>query len=431
MANYQITGADDLADGGAKTKARKNIAAIQLLKVIEQEQRAATLEEQAVLIRYTGWGVAADIFTTKPEWAALREELEGVLTEDEFAAARASTLNAFYTDVDITTEIYKGIERLGFAGGRILDPSMGATGIFEGAMPPDMANQSQVSGIELDSISGRIASQLYPESTVYVQGFQDVILPDDHFDLTISNVPFSEVGVKDPRYKGQPVNTLHDYFFAKGLDKVRPGGLVAYITSTGTMQSAKGEPFRQYMSDRTNLVGAMRLPGDAFKKNAGTEVTTDLIILQKLGGGIEPNGVEWTALKETDVLDSEGSQLRTNQYYAQRPELMLGELCDDKLYPGRLALKGDGRDISQAIRQAFEAMPEAIYQAQLSLAAEDERILVPPELQARVKQSAFTLHDDELMVRKGKLSRTLRLNRKTLRASCRTYRRERCCSTSL
>ena len=403
MANYQITGADDLADGGAKTKARKNIAAIRLLKEVEQEQRSATSEERAILIRYTGWGVAADIFTTKPEWAALREELEDALTEEEFAAARASTLNAFYTDVDITTEIYKGIERLGFAGGTILDPSMGATGIFEGAMPPDMASQSQISGIELDSISGRIASQLYPESTVYVQGFQDVILPDDHFDLTISNVPFSEVGVKDPRYKGQPVNTLHDYFFAKGLDKVRPGGLVAYITSTGTMQSAKGEPFRQYMSDRANLVGAMRLPGDAFKKNAGTEVTTDLIILQKLGNGVEPNGIEWTALKETDVLDSEGNQLRTNQYYAQRPELMLGELCDDKLYPGRLALKGDGRDISQAIRQAFEAMPEAIYQPELKLEtkAETERILVPPELQSKVKQDGFVLHEERLMVRAG------------------------------
>ena len=264
MANYHITDADRLADGGAKTKARKNIAAIQLLKQIEKEQRTATSEEQAILILYTGWGVAADIFTTKPEWVALREELEAVLTEDEFAAARASTLNAFYTDVDITTEIYKGIERLGFTGGEILDPSMGATGIFEGAMPPDMASRSQISGVELDSISGRIASQLYPNSTVYVRGFQDVVLPDNYFDLTISNVPFSEVGVKDPRYKDQPVNTLHDYFFAKGLDKVRPGGLLVYITSTGTMQSAKGEPFRQYLSDRANLIGAMRLPGDAF-----------------------------------------------------------------------------------------------------------------------------------------------------------------------
>ena len=403
MANYLITDADHLADGGAKTKARKNIAAIQLLKAIEQEQRTATAEEQAVLIRYTGWGVAADIFTTKPEWAALREELEGVLTEDEFAAARASTLNAFYTDVDITTEIYKGIERLGFAGGKILDPSMGATGIFEGAMPPDMAGRSQISGIELDSVSGRIASHLYPESTVYVQGFQNVILPDNHFDLTISNVPFSEVGVKDPRYKGQPVNTLHDYFFAKGLDKVRPGGLVAYITSTGTMQSAKGEPFRQYMSDRANLVGAMRLPGDAFKKNAGTEVTTDLIILQKLGNGVEPNGIEWTALEETNILDSEGNSLKTNQYYAQRPELMLGELCDDKLYPGRLALKGDGRNISQAIAQAFESMPEAIYQAELKLKteAETERILVPPELQSKVKQNGLVLHEGQLVIRAG------------------------------
>jgi len=401
MANYHITDTDDLAGGGAKTKARKNIAAIRLLKELEKEQRSATSEEQAILIRYAGWGVAADIFTTKKEWATLREELEGALTEDEFAAARASTINAFYTDVDIAAEIYKGVERLGFTGGAVLDPSMGATGIFEGMMPPEMASRSQISGIELDSISGRIASQLYPESTVYVQGFQNVILPDDHFDLTISNVPFSEVGVKDPRYKNQPVHTLHDYLFAKGLDKVRPGGLLVYITSTGTMQSAKGEPFRQYLSDRANLVGAMRLPGDAFKKNAGTEVTTDLIILQKLGDGIEPNGVAWTALEKTNILDSEGEPLKTNEYYAKRPALMLGELCDDKLYPGRLALKGDGRDIAQAIRQAFGTLPEAIYQQRLNLETEDERILVPPELQTKVKQSAFTLYNGELMVRSG------------------------------
>ncbi|MFK8185194.1 MAG: DEAD/DEAH box helicase family protein [Phormidesmis sp.] len=401
MANYHITDADDLTNGGAKTKARHNIAAIQLLKALEQEQRPATSEEQAILIRYAGWGAAADIFTTKPEWATLRAELEATLTEDEFAAARASTINAFYTSADIATEIYRGVERLGFTGGRILDPSMGATGIFEGTMPVAMAKRSQISGIELDAISGRIASQIYPDATIYVQGFQDVILPDDHFDLTISNVPFSEVGIKDPRYQGQPVNTLHDYFFAKGLDKLRPGGLLVYITSTGTMQSAKGEAFRQYLNDRANLVGAMRLPGDAFKKNAGTEVTTDLIILQKLGNGVEPNGIAWSALENTDILNSEGNPLQTNQYYAQRPALMLGELCDDKLYPGRLALKGDGRALSAAIRQAFKTMPEAIYQPQLNLTTEDDRILVPPELQTQVKQSGFTLHQGQLMVRQG------------------------------
>ena len=401
MANYQITDADDLSSGGAKTKAKRNIAAIQLLKELELAQRPASPQEQAILVRYSGWGIAADIFTTKPEWTEFREALEATLTKEEFAAARASTISAFYTDINITAGIYKGIEQLGFTGGAILDPSMGATGAFEGTMPAAIASNSQVTGIELDSISGRIASQLYPDSTVHVRGFQDVALADDHFDLTISNVPFSEVGVSDPRYKNQSVNTLHDYFFAKGLDKVRPGGLLVYITSTGTMQSAKGGAFRRYLSDRANLVGAMRLPGDAFKKNAGTEVTTDLIILQKLGEGVVPNGIAWTELEETNILDSDGKPLKTNQYYAQRPELMLGELSDDKLYPGRLALKGDGRDISEAIRQAFTTMPSGVYQERLVLATESTRILVPPELQSKAKQNGHVVHDGELMIRVG------------------------------
>ena len=401
MANYQITNADDLSSGGAKTKAKRNIAAIQLLKELEQAQRPATPQEQAVLVRYSGWGVAADIFTTKPEWAELRKVLEAALTKEEFAAARASTINAFYTDVDIAAEIYKGIEQLGFTGGAILDPSMGATGAFEGTMPTAITSNSQVTGIELDSISGRIASQIYPDSTVHVRGFQDVALADDYFDLTISNVPFSEVGISDPRYKGQSVNTLHDYFFAKGLDKVRPGGLLVYITSTGTMQSAKGEAFRQYLSDRANLVGAMRLPGDAFKKNAGTEVTTDLIILQKLGDGIAPNDIAWTKLEETSILDSDGRPLKINEYYAQRPELMLGELSDDKLYPGRLALKGDGRDISEAIKQAFATMPVGIYEERLKLETKTQRILIPPEIQSTAKQNGHVMYDGELMIRTG------------------------------
>ena len=401
MANYQITDADDLANGGAKTKARQNIAAIKLLKEIEIENRSATTEEQAILIRYSGWGAAPDIFTAKPAWAELKGELEELLTEEELTAARASTVNAFYTDAAIAAEIYRGVEQLGFSGGKILDPSLGATGIFEGTMPAEMADNSEIVGVELDDLSGRIASQLYPDADIHIRGFQDTVLADDHFDLTISNVPFSEVGVGDPRYKRQPVNTLHDYFFAKGLDKLRPGGLMAYITSTGTMQSAKGKPFRQYLSDRANLVGAMRLPGDAFKKNAGTEVTTDLIILQKLGDGVVPNGIAWTELAETDVLDSEGKRLKTNEYYAQRPELMLGTLRDDKLYPGRLALTGDGRDIATAIEGAFATMPSGIYQPQLGLMADTtRRILVPPELQS-VKRNGFTLYEDKLMQRRG------------------------------
>ena len=399
--NYRITENDKVAAGGAKTKAKQNIAAIRLLKEIEAIPRTATKEEQEKLALYTGWGPAPDIFTTKKEWVKLQDELKELLTDEEFESARSSTLNAHYTDPAIVSEIYAGLKKLGFDGGRILDPSMGASGMFEGVMPETMTQSSEITGVELDSISGRVATQLYPESTIHVSAFQEVALPDDYFDLTVSNVPFSEIGVADPDYKGLPVNTLHDYFFAKGLDKVRPGGLLAYITSTGTMQSARGEKFRQHLSEQANLVGAIRLPGSAFKQIAGTEVTTDLIILQKLGNEVEPDGKSWSKLQPTSVVDAEGVPLKTNEYFVQNPQMMLGELADDKLHPGRLAMRSDGRAIDQAIREAFEHLPEDIYQPRLEFEAEEEQILIPPDLQRNVKQSAFTLHEDQLMVRDG------------------------------
>ena len=404
MANYRITAEDNIAAGGAKTKAKQNIAAIKILKAIELEQRQATAEEQAQLVSYSGWGAAPDIFTGKTEWAKLQDELKDLLSEKEFEAARSSTLNAHYTTPAIVSEIYAGLEQLGFNGGRILDPSMGASGIFEGVMPEATAQASDITGIELDSISGRIATYLYPDSTIHVNGFQDVELPNDYFDLSISNVPFSQIGVVDPKYKGLPVDTLHDYFFAKGIDKVRPGGLLAYVTSTGTMQSRRGEKFREYLAERANLVGAVRLPGDAFKQIAGTEVTTDIVILQKLGDEVEPNEVSWTKLIPTSVLGVDGQALVTNEYFANNPHMMLGTLTDDKLYPGRLALKGDGRAIEEAIKQAFEQIPSDIYEKKSTIDTEEEqeeKTLIPPELQSTLKQNAFTLYEDQLLIRRG------------------------------
>ena len=412
--NYQITKEDDVAAGGAKTKAKRNIAAIRLLKEIEETPRAATRKEQETLVLYTGWGAAPDIFTTKESWAKLQGELRELLSDGEFESARSSILNAHYTEPVVIAEIYAGLNKLGFRGGRILDPSMGASGMFEGVMPKAMAESSDITGIELDSISGRIAAQLYPESTVHVGGFQDIELPDDYFDLTISNVPFSEVGVADPNYKGSPDRTLHDYFFAKGLDKVRPGGLLAYVTSTGTMQSARGERFREHLAAQANLVGAIRLPGDAFKQIAGTEVTTDLIILQKLGEGIEPNGENWSKLQPTSVVDTEGNALKTNEYFVNNPQMMLGTLADDKLHPGRLAMRSDGRAIGEAIREAFEYLPEGIYNSLPYFEAEEERTLIPPELQKSVKHNAFTLHEGKLMVREGSWLKPAELTGKKL-----------------
>ena len=414
MTNYQITAQDDLVSGGAKTKAKKNLAAIKLLKDLENSGRPASTAEQSTLVQYAGWGAAPDIFTGKPAWTELQAQAKELLTEEEYSAARRSTLNAFYTDPDIVSAVYKGIERLGFAGGKVLDPSMGATGMFEGLMPTNMAEQSEITGIERDHISGRIASYLYPDETIHIDGFQDVDLPNDYFDLTISNIPFGEVGVSDPNYKGVPNKTLHDYFFAKGLDTVRPGGLVAYITSTGTMQSARGRDFRRYLSQKANLVGAMRLPGDAFRKIANTSVTTDLVILQKLGDGVLPNNIKWTELKETTVLGAEGQALKTNEYFAANPQLMFGELADDTLHPGRLALKGDGRDIVEAIERAFSQMPAGIYQQTLNIQPEQQRITIPPELQNSVKENAYAVYENQLVLRKGSQLQPVELEGKRL-----------------
>ncbi|MGG6297781.1 DEAD/DEAH box helicase family protein [Leptolyngbya sp. AN02str] len=409
MMNYRIQ-PDNLPPSGPKLRARRNIQAISTLKALEETGKRATPAQQDILARFSGWGSLPDIFTTKEDWRSLQTELRSLLSEDEYDSARAAILNAHYTSPDVIQGIYTGLQSLGFKGGRILDPSMGATGNFEGLMPRRMAEASKIVGIELDAISGKIAKQLYPEAAIHVAGFEKVPTPEKYFDLTISNVPFCEVGVADPKYKA--ANTLHDFFFLKGLDSVRPGGLLAFITSTGTMQSRRGQAVREQLAQQANLVGALRLPGDAFKKFAGTEVTTDLIILQRLGDGVEPNGVRWTDLTDSSVLGQDGKPLRTNEYYAERPHLMLGELADDKLHPGRLALLGDGRDLRIAIHQCFEqGFPKNIYRKATQVALEEsafqlQAIPIPPELN-EVKPQAYTKVplglDVVLMQRRGDL----------------------------
>ena len=402
MKNYQITTSDEIGKGGAKTKAKANLAAVRLLKALEAEQRQATSDEQAVLVKFSGWGTVVDIFTDKPEWVALQGELKELLTTAEYESASAAILNAHYTAPAVATAIYEGLEQLGFEGGQILDPSMGATGLFEGTLPDSMRARSEIVGIELDSLSGRIAQQLYPKAAIHVRGFEDTFLPNNTFDLAISNVPFSEIGVSDPDYEGLPIRTLHDYFFVKALDKVRPGGLTAFITSTGTMQSVSSAGVRDLLSERANLVGAMRLPSTAFKQVAGTEVTTDLIILQKLGDGVAPNGVNWTKLQPSTVIGIDGESLPVNEYYARNPQMMLGTLADDKLHPGRLALCGDGRDLPSAMREAFSSFPEGIYRpASGAIQSQKTGILIPPALQECVKPYAYVLHEDQLMQRVG------------------------------
>lgn len=391
----------DYAAGGPKTKTRNNIQAIRLLKTIEQEERQATPAEQQILVQYVGWGGIPQIFNPTPDqnWANEAAELKEILELEEWNNAFESTLNAHYTSPQVIQNIYQGLEQLGFSGGRILEPSMG-TGNFLGLMPKDIADRSTFTGVELDSITGRIARQLYPNAEIHVQGFQDTSLPKDYFDLAISNVPFGDYKIHDPEFNHLDLR-VHNYFIARSLDRVRPGGLVAVLTSSGTMQAKSSHEFRAYLSERANLVGAMRLPGNAFKSNAGTEVTTDLIILQKLGSGVEPNHEPWIDVADTTVQDAEGNFLQTNEYYVRHPDRMLGDISDDKLYPGRLALVADGRDMPQAMQETFAQFPRHIYQKRIYQTELENtlRVKLPPDV--TVKNFGYVAQGDIIWQRRG------------------------------
>jgi N12 class adenine-specific DNA methylase/adenine-specific DNA methylase len=397
--NYRITEEFPLGQGGAKTKARNNLAAIELLKRLESEGRQADLSEQQQLAQYVGWGGIPQVFnpTPDPDWKNLAEQVKTTLEPDEYNAAFESVLNAHYTSYDVIREIYQGLDHLGFTGGRILEPAMGV-GNFLGLMPAEIERRSEVTGIELDSITGRIAQQLYPEHQIYVQGFEKARLPKDSFDLTLSNVPFGDYKISDPEYNDLNLK-VHNYFLARSLDRVRPGGIVCVITSTGTMQSKSNKGFRVWIAERANLVGAMRLPGDAFKTNAGTEVTTDLIVLQKLGPTVQPSNEPWIDVVDIGIKDAEGNELTTNEYYARHSERMLGIPCDDKLHPGRLALQGQGNTIER-MRETFIQFPSNIYQERerSSEVPDIVRVEVPPDSQ--IKNYGFLAQGEQLWQRR-------------------------------
>ena len=397
--NFRITQEFSLAPGGSKTKARSNIAAIELLKRLEAEDRQASFEEQQQLAQYVGWGGIPQVFnpTPDPDWKDLAAQVKAVLEPAEYNLAFESVLNAHYTSYDVIREVYRGLEHFGFSGGQILEPALG-TGNFLGLMPAELEKRSQVIGIELDSITGRIAKQLYPGHEIYVSGFENVNLPTDSFDLALSNVPFGDYRINDPQYNDLNLK-VHNYFFARSLDRVRPGGLVCFITSTGTMQSKSNKGFRVWMAERANLVGAMRLPGDAFKTNAGTEVTTDLIVLQKLGPNVQPSNEPWIDVVGVGIQDIEGNELETNEYYARHPERMLGTPCDDKLYPGRLALQGEGNTIER-MRETFVQLPSNIYQRREygEKISDTVRVAVPPDSQ--VKNYGFLAQGEQLWQRR-------------------------------
>ena len=313
--NYRIT-EDTLGVGGAKEKFRNNMAAINLLHELELENRLATPEEQEVLSKYVGWGGLSMAFDeNNAAWADEFKELYASLSPEEYRAAMESTLTAFYTPPVVIKGMYEALERLGFSEGSILEPSCG-TGNFFGLLPDTMAG-SKLHGVEIDPLTGKIAKQLYQKANIAVQGFEETKLPDDHFDVVIGNVPFGDFKVNDSRYNAQKF-LIHDYFFAKALDKVRAGGVVAFITSKGTMDKASPE-IRKYIAQRAELLGAIRLPDNTFRANAGTEVTSDILFLQKRERVIdtEPDWVH---------LDTDENGITMNSYFVQHPEMILGEM---------------------------------------------------------------------------------------------------------
>ena len=324
--NFRITD-DHLGEGGAKTKFHNNVAAIQTLKQVEAEGRLATSEEQEILSRYVGWGGLPQAFDgDNSQWAEEFAELKGLLSPEEYEAAKATTLNAHYTSPTVIQAIYQAVENMGFRTGNILEPSCGI-GNFFGLVPESMKD-SRLYGVELDSLTGRIAQQLYQQSSIAVQGFEDTELPDSFFDLAIGNVPFGSYSLHDKRYDKYHF-LIHDYFFAKTLDKVRPGGIVAFITSKGTLDK-QNPSVRKYIAERAELIGAIRLPNNAFLANAGTQVTTDILFLQKRERLVDvslpeaDSGLEWLHLGRTE------DGVPVNQYFLDHPEMILGKMAYDR-----------------------------------------------------------------------------------------------------
>ena len=343
--DFRITD-DDLGHGGAKTKYGFNVAAIRTLQTIEAESRIATAEEQDVLSRYVGWGGIPQAFDAEnASWVNEYAELKQLLSEDEYNSARESTLNAHYTSPTVIKAMYQAIENMGFKTGNVLEPACGI-GNFFGLVPESMKN-SKLYGVELDSITGRIAKQLYQTANISVQGYEQTSLPDSFFDLAIGNVPFGDYGIADKRYDKNHF-LIHDYFFAKTLDKVRPGGIIAFITSSGTMDK-KNSAVRKYIAQRADLLGAVRLPNNAFLKNAGTQVVADILFLQKRDRPIEIDP-DWVHLGKS----AEGFTI--NQYYIDNPDMVLGNLTEESTQYGRqectVAPIADA-DLSEQLRDAM------------------------------------------------------------------------------
>ena len=401
--NFHITD-DHLGEGGAKQKYARNIEAIRTLFKLEDEHRGATAEEQQVLSQYVGWGGLADAFDPgKDSWAKEYAELKGLLSEDEYAAARSSTLNAHYTSPVVIRSIYDAVEKMGFQSGNILEPSMGA-GNFFGMLPTSMAD-SRLYGVELDSITGRIAKKLYPQADITVAGFETTDRRD-FYDLAVGNVPFGQYRVNDKAYNKLGFS-IHNYFFAKAIDQVRPGGIVAFVTSRYTMDS-KDSTARKHMAERADLLGAIRLPNNAFRANAGTDVVSDIIFLQKRDRPID-HDPDWVQLGKTE------DGFAINQYFVDHPEMVLGEMTTESTQYGReefTVAPLEGTSLADQLAEAVQHIEGQYTEVEVETPdiadAENEKHILPAD--PDVKNFSYTVVDGEVFYRENSVMTQVELS---------------------
>jgi len=391
--NYRITD-DALGVGGAKEKFRNNMAAVNLLHELQLENRRATPEEQETLAKYVGWGGLSMAFDeNNAAWAEEFKELYASLSPEEYRAAKESTLTAFYTPPIVIKAMYEALDRLGFSQGNILEPSCG-TGNFFGLLPESMAG-SKLHGVEIDPLTGEIAKQLYQKAKIAVEGFEDTKLPDNHFDVVLGNVPFGEFKVDDSRYNAQKF-LIHDYFFAKALDKVRTGGVVMFVTSKGTMDKASPE-VRRYIAQRAELLGAVRLPDNTFRANAGTEVTSDILILQKRDRVIDAEP-DWI------YLDTNADGITMNSYFVQHPEMVLGKMQMESTRFGKLepACKADkDRPLSELLHEAMQRISGEIpeYESEIDQISDEQDNSIPAD--PNVRNFSYTLVNGQIYFREN------------------------------
>ena len=408
--NFTITD-DNLGDGGAKTKFRANVDGIRTLKALEAEKRPATAEEKETLSKYVGWGALAKAFDKDdPKWAAEYKELSELLTPQEYAQARSTVNDAFYTSPTVIDGIYEALGNFGFDGGAVLEPAMGI-GNFFGRMPEDMQAHSQLYGVEIDSLSGRIAQALYPDADIAISGFEKNSFQNGCFDVAVGNVPFGELGFRDTVHD---TTKLHDFFFAEALDKLKNGGIMAFVTSAGTLDK-RDESTRQMLADKADFIGAIRLPGGkngAFKDNAGTEVTTDIIFLQKREGKsvAEMSDIpDWVHIGET------ADGLPINKYFEQHPDMVLGTVVEgNKLYgSGTMVVAEDGFDLKSALHEAVGKLSAEISHERgrdvYAKTADGVQVQIPSKL----RNYSFFLSDDQVFFKKNNAACEFRFDKGT------------------